>query len=78
MDSCYLCGSRKVKYTVYGVGDNSDLDWLMGGLKEGKTRVTIFSLCQGCFRLPDKERLIEEKMESDAKMRRGYSVKSIK
>ncbi|MBA7584227.1 hypothetical protein ES708_26180 [subsurface metagenome] len=47
----------------------------MGKVKAGKTRVFCFRLCGNCFNLPNKEGLIEERIESDLKLQTGYSVK---
>ncbi len=78
LDKCYLCG-KKARYTGTFTDNNWDIaDWLMGKLQKGKTRFFCFSLCEKCFSLPNKEKLVEKRIESDAKMRRGYSVKSIK
>ena len=80
MDRCYLCGKNKIEFVGSFVANKNDdsVDWLMGKIRKGKTRVFCFGLCGECFRLPDKEKLIEKKIESDTKMEIGYSVKSIK
>ncbi|MBA7521370.1 hypothetical protein ES705_13477 [subsurface metagenome] len=77
MDSCYLCGSSDVKFIGSCAAKQNDdsVDWLMGKVKAGKTRVFCFRLCENCFDLPNKEKLIEEKIESDLKLQTGYSVK---
>lgn len=77
MDSCYLCGNMNVKFIGYCIANKNEdsVDWLMGKRKNGKTRVFCFGLCGECFNLPNKEKLVEKKIESDAKMRTGYSVK---
>lgn len=77
MDSCYLCGDKDVRFTGTCVAEqnNDSVDWLMGKLPKGKTRVFCFHLCGNCFNLPNKEKLIEERIESDTKMQTGYSVK---
>lgn len=79
MDKCYLCGG-KVEFVGSCVAEenNDSVDWLMGKVKKGKTRVFCFGLCGECFNLPNKERLIEKKIESGTKVEIGYSMKSIK
>ncbi|MBA7517441.1 hypothetical protein ES705_09495 [subsurface metagenome] len=80
MDRCYLCGKNKVEFIGSCVTNENDgsVDWLMGKLQKGKTRVFCFSLCEECFSLPNKEELIGNKIESDIAMRTGYSVEVIK
>ena len=76
MDSCYLCGSSDVKFEGYFVADKDDdsVNWLMGKVKAGKKRVFVVHLCGRCFNLHNKETLILKVIESDVKMRTGYSV----
>lgn len=77
MDSCYLCGDRNVMFTgTCEANENDDsVDWLMGKLPKGKKRIFCYHLCEKCFKLANKEELIEEKLESDAKMQTGYRIK---
>ena len=77
MVSCYLCGSPEVKFEGHFVADKDDdsVDWLMGKVAKGKIRVSVVYLCGRCFNLPNKEELIVERMESDIKLKTGYSMK---
>lgn len=78
MVSCYLCGSSDVKFGGAFEANKKNVDsvnWLTGKLAKGKMRIFVFYLCSRCYNLPDKEKLIEEKILSDAKLRSGYSVK---
>jgi hypothetical protein len=78
MVSCYLCGSSNVKFggAFEANEKNTDsVDWLMGKLQKGKSRVFVFYLCSKCYNLPGKEGLIEEKILKDAKERTGAILK---
>jgi len=77
MDSCYLCGSKEVVVIGCYVANKNDkrADFLMGKVKAGKTRTFWYGLCGECFNLLDREKLIEDKIESDTKIQTGYSVK---
>jgi len=76
MNSCYLCGKRKVKYVgCFVPGEDVDVhyaDWLMGKLNKGKMRTFWYGLCEGCFNLPNKGELVEEQIKRNAKMKTGY------
>jgi len=77
MDSCYLCGKKEIEFIGCYVSNKNDdsVDWLLGKLKKGKTRTFWYGLCGECFNLLDREKLVEDKIESDIKLKRGYSVK---
>ncbi|GAI88650.1 unnamed protein product, partial [marine sediment metagenome] len=76
LDSCYLCGKRTEFIGSCVAEKNEDsVDWLMGKLPKGRTRIFCFGLCGECFNLPNKEELIGRKLESDTSMQTGYSVK---
>jgi len=78
MVSCYLCGSSDVEFGGAFEANKKNADsvnWLVGELPKGKMRVFVFYLCSGCYNLPDKEKLIEEKILRDAKERTGAILK---
>ena len=78
MVSCYLCGSSDVKFggAFEANKKNADsVDWLMGKIQKGKTRVFVYYLCSKCYNLTNKEKLIEEKILGDAKERTGAILK---
>jgi len=75
LNSCYLCG-KEAKFAGTCVANKNDdsVDWLMGKVKAGKTRVFCFGLCGECFNLPNKEELVGGRIASDTKLKTGYSV----
>lgn len=61
---CYLCGKEEIK--VFGCCiPNDPANWLLGEPAPGKARTYWYGLCEECFKLPDKARLVEKKMESE-------------
>lgn len=76
LDSCYLCGSKNVVVTGCYVAKKNDrsADFLMGKVKAGSTRTYWYGLCQKCFNLPNKLKLVEEQIEGGIGLKKGFSV----
>ena len=75
LDSCYLCGKDVVVIGCYVANKNDkSADFLMGKVEAGKTRTYWYGLCQKCFSLPNKLKLVEEKIEGGVRIKRGFSV----
>ncbi|MBA7565242.1 hypothetical protein ES708_06918 [subsurface metagenome] len=76
MDKCYLCGDKDVKFIGCYVAKKNDksADFLMGKVKAGSTRTYWYGLCQRCFDLPNKEELVEGKIEGGIRLKKGFPV----
>mgnify|MGYP001037528673 CR=1 FL=1 len=61
--NCYLCGKEQIK--VVGCYVPSSPSQLLGEPVSGKTRTYWYGLCEKCFKLTNKEKLVEEKMKSE-------------
>ena len=61
---CFLCGEDKIEVLGCFV-PNDPTKWISGKPAPGKTRTFWYGLCGECFRLPDKAKLVEKKMESE-------------
>ncbi|MBA7564363.1 hypothetical protein ES695_00535 [Candidatus Atribacteria bacterium 1244-E10-H5-B2] len=79
ISECFLCGDKEIITIGCFIPHDPEnrVDWLMGKLPKGKMRTAWYGLCKKCFNLPNKEKLIEEKIENNAKLKTGYSIKSI-
>jgi len=64
INNCFLCGDKEV-ITIGCLVPNKNWTIVirsMGKLPKRKTRTLWYGLCEKCFKIPNKEELIEEKI----------------
>lgn len=70
--SCYLCGKKQVK--IIGCYIPDPPDQLLGEPAPGKTRTYWYGLCEKCFKLYNKEELVEEKRKNELKVGMYFAI----